>query len=194
MAQQDTRDRIFEAALEVCAEQGYHGTRMDEIVRRSGVSKGGVYHHFESKRELFLQLFDNLTAQVLEEAEEFSPEATTAEALGQMFQAFDAWLMDTRLLRAMTEFYLLGLQDEQMAERFARSYRGVMEFGTALIVRGMERGEVDPSLDPARTVDALFPAADGLVVMHLILGSADRVQQALRDYEMLMLRAIAPQS
>lgn len=192
MSGQDTREKIFEAALEVCAEHGYHGTRMDEIVRRSGVSKGGVYHHFKSKRELFLQLFDVLTERILQEAEGFSREATTEEAVHQMFHAFDAWLADARLMRALTEFYLLGLQDHEMAERFAASYRGVLQFGVALLERGIERGEVDASLDPERTVHALFPAADGLVVMHMILGTADRLEQALKDYEMLMLRALRP--
>ena len=41
-----TRGRILDAALEKFAGQGYHDTRMDEIVARSGTSKGAIYFHF----------------------------------------------------------------------------------------------------------------------------------------------------
>jgi AcrR family transcriptional regulator len=55
-----TRERILEAAEKLFAEKGFHETAMDEIVRASKVSKGGVYFHFPSKEELFFALLDKL--------------------------------------------------------------------------------------------------------------------------------------
>jgi len=55
-----TRERILEAAERLFAEKGFHETAMDEIVRASKVSKGGVYFHFPSKEELFFALLDKL--------------------------------------------------------------------------------------------------------------------------------------
>jgi methylmalonyl-CoA mutase N-terminal domain/subunit len=46
------RDRVFEAALGLFAEKGYHATSVDEILREAGVSKGGFYHHFKSKEDV----------------------------------------------------------------------------------------------------------------------------------------------
>lgn len=194
MPEQDMREKIFEAALEVCAEHGYHGTRMDEIVRRAGVSKGGLYHHFEGKRDLFLQLFDVMMERTISEAGHFSEQATTEEAVHQIFAVFDAWLADERVVRSMMELYMLGLSDDEVRKRFAVAYEGILGLGTQLLRRGMERGEVDPDIDPERAVMALFPAADGLVFMHLILGTFDRARPALQDYERFMLRALRPQS
>lgn len=48
--------KITRAALEVFAEYGYHGTRMDQIMQVSGLSKGLVYHYFPSKENLFFHL------------------------------------------------------------------------------------------------------------------------------------------
>ncbi len=190
----ETRARIFEAALGVCSQHGYHGTRMDEIARCAGVSKGGLYHHFKSKRDLFLQLFDVLTERTIEEAGDLSPDATTEEAIRQVFRVGEALLADERLVRAMLELYVLGLSEPDLRERFARSYAPVLSFGAMLIRRGIERGGIDPALNPERTAQALFPAADGLVVMHVILGAFDRAPQALRDFEALTLRALRPVS
>lgn len=44
--EQDARDQILDAALSLFARQGFARTSMNDIVRESGVSKGGVYWHF----------------------------------------------------------------------------------------------------------------------------------------------------
>ncbi|HTT99287.1 MAG TPA: TetR/AcrR family transcriptional regulator [Rhizomicrobium sp.] len=47
---------ILDAALSVFAEKGYAGTRMDEIAKRAGVTKGTIYLYFESKEAVFKTL------------------------------------------------------------------------------------------------------------------------------------------
>jgi AcrR family transcriptional regulator len=44
---------IVQAALEVFAERGFAGARIDDIAARAGVSKGAVYLYFQTKDELF---------------------------------------------------------------------------------------------------------------------------------------------
>ena len=44
---------ICAAALEVFAEKGFAGARLDEIAHRAGVSKGTLYLYFKDKNELF---------------------------------------------------------------------------------------------------------------------------------------------
>ncbi len=51
--------KISQAALEVFAEYGYHGTTMNQIRQASGLSKGLVYHYFPSKEKMFFYLIDS---------------------------------------------------------------------------------------------------------------------------------------
>ncbi|RJF80841.1 TetR/AcrR family transcriptional regulator [Oleomonas cavernae] len=44
---------MIEAALAEFAEKGYAATRLEEVARRIGVSKGTIYVYFASKEELF---------------------------------------------------------------------------------------------------------------------------------------------
>jgi AcrR family transcriptional regulator len=51
--------KITTAALETFAEYGYHGATMEHIMRRSGLSKGLIYHYFPSKEKIFFHLVDS---------------------------------------------------------------------------------------------------------------------------------------
>ncbi len=51
---------ILDAALAVFDERGYAAARMDDIARRSGLSKGGLYAHFASKDEVFEALLSRV--------------------------------------------------------------------------------------------------------------------------------------
>lgn len=62
---QKKHDFILEKAKELFIQNGYSGTSMDDLVRYSGVSKGSIYYHFESKDQLFLRLMDKDTKEWL---------------------------------------------------------------------------------------------------------------------------------
>jgi len=46
-------NEALQVAIEVFWENGYYDTSVDEVIRRSGVAKYGIYGTFGSKRELF---------------------------------------------------------------------------------------------------------------------------------------------
>ena len=50
---EDRPQEIAEAALAAFAEKGYAATRVDEVAKRAGVSKGLVYLYFKTKEEMF---------------------------------------------------------------------------------------------------------------------------------------------
>lgn len=54
----ERRELILRAAAELFGERGYAGTTLDEIASRSGVTKPILYHHFASKKALYLALLE----------------------------------------------------------------------------------------------------------------------------------------
>ena len=52
-----TEKRILQTALELFVRKGYHGTSIDEIMRKVGLTKGALYAHFASKGEIFEAVF-----------------------------------------------------------------------------------------------------------------------------------------
>ncbi|SEM76931.1 TetR/AcrR family transcriptional regulator [Nonomuraea pusilla] len=59
MSRNDTRQRVFSAAVELIAEQGYASTTVEAIAERAGVAKGTVFYNFRSKEGLFGALLDH---------------------------------------------------------------------------------------------------------------------------------------
>jgi AcrR family transcriptional regulator len=50
---EDRPHEITQAALEAFTEKGYAATRVEEVAKRAGVSKGLMYLYFKTKEELF---------------------------------------------------------------------------------------------------------------------------------------------
>lgn len=62
----DTRRALLATAREVFAEHGFRATRTEEIVRRAGLTRGALYHHFRDKEDLFRAVFEEVSAEVVE--------------------------------------------------------------------------------------------------------------------------------
>ena len=60
MSKQDKRDEIVRAALELIAENGFHGAPMAMIADRAGVGAGTIYRYFENKDVMITGLFREL--------------------------------------------------------------------------------------------------------------------------------------
>jgi AcrR family transcriptional regulator len=63
---------LMSAALELFVERGYASTRLDDVARRAGVSKGTVYLYFPSKEELFKAVIREGMVPVLERGEQMA--------------------------------------------------------------------------------------------------------------------------
>jgi len=64
MKMSDKRADVMQAALEIIAEQGFHGAPMAEIAEKAGVAAGTIYRYFENKDVLITELHRELEAQI----------------------------------------------------------------------------------------------------------------------------------
>lgn len=61
-----TRERIVAAAFELFLHHGYDGTGVNQILEKSGLSKGAFYHHFKSKNEIYTEVITDFFLKPLE--------------------------------------------------------------------------------------------------------------------------------
>ena len=54
-----TKRRIFKTAIKLFSEKGFDNASIEEITAVSGVAKGSLYYHFETKEEIFDTLLDS---------------------------------------------------------------------------------------------------------------------------------------
>jgi len=55
------RAQILDGAAKVFAEKGYHAATTREIAEAADVSEGSIYHYFDSKEDLLIEIMGNLT-------------------------------------------------------------------------------------------------------------------------------------
>src|SRR6516165_8017970 len=55
----DSRQEILRTAARLFQQQGYHATSMNDVAAALKLSKGGLYHHFQSKDEILFNLMDH---------------------------------------------------------------------------------------------------------------------------------------
>lgn len=154
---------LLAAALAQFVERGFAATRLEDVARRAGVSKGTLYLYFENKEELFKAVVREHIVHAIGAAEQ-----TVAEFEGHSAELLRAILMRWWDQIGATE--LAGITKLMMAE--ANNFPDLAQFyneeviarGNRLIssvlVRGVARGEFRP-LDP----DVMTPVLTAPVLM-----------------------------
>ncbi|MEV0868182.1 TetR/AcrR family transcriptional regulator [Brachybacterium paraconglomeratum] len=62
---ENTRAKLVRASLDVFVEKGIDGVTVDDLVKAAGFTRGAFYSNFSSKEEVFIALFDEVTAELM---------------------------------------------------------------------------------------------------------------------------------
>jgi AcrR family transcriptional regulator len=63
------RTSVLETSTEIFSRRGYRGTSMNDIAAAVGLGKPSLYHYFASKEEILTQLYENVLAESVAEAQ-----------------------------------------------------------------------------------------------------------------------------
>jgi AcrR family transcriptional regulator len=136
---------IVQAALDLFVEKGFSSTRMDEIAKRAGVTKGTVYLYFPSKDDLFRAVVEEMMGAQMESAERLVAEHTgsTRDLVAELIRAW--WRVG-----GSSRLACMGKLITSEASNFpelARYYMDHVVVRTrrifeAALRRGIERGEL----------------------------------------------------
>ncbi|NHN31551.1 TetR/AcrR family transcriptional regulator [Paenibacillus agricola] len=62
---EDKKDNLIQAALMLFEEQGYHTTKISDIVREAGVAQGTFYLYFKSKEDMFRSIAEACLEEIV---------------------------------------------------------------------------------------------------------------------------------
>ncbi len=178
----ERRRQILEAAERICLEEGIAALRTEKIARRVGLSPGGIFRHYPSKRAILTALTRALLARL---------EATTpAEGAPlEWLRAFvvnrvRAFQEDPGLRLLFSPEFEHALPKAAKAE-LKRSLRATWDRLVAAVEEGQRRGEIRADLaaeELAAAVAALVQAATQPLLAEVIRESdPERVWQTVRD-------------
>jgi AcrR family transcriptional regulator len=117
------RDAFVEAAARVFAEHGFDQTSVQELTEEMGLASGGLYHYFESKQQLLIQICDQLMDPLLERARALlEVDGDPAEQLRALVRLWVAHVIAHRdhMLVFQQERHLIERGDEWRGVRASR--------------------------------------------------------------------------
>ena len=147
MAENKTKEerqyQILEAAMEVFVLNGYANTRMDDIVSQSGLSKGALYHHYPSKKDLFIALIDHWEVYCFPDFyNRNGGDRTASETLRDFSTALlDVFREKKYVFSAEVEFWALSNQDKEINDRSKTLYKKLLTLFELVLQKGIRIGE-----------------------------------------------------
>jgi AcrR family transcriptional regulator len=169
----ETHQNILRTAERLFATKGFNGTSMNEIVKESGVSKGAIYNHFESKERLFLTLIDEQTEIGLEQAGTlFSEDDTYTDKVKKLIHmTFESSVNCPREMCMMQiEFMVTASRLESLQGDMQKRYLAIFDFIVELVEEGKRAGEFRQDLDARSIVTLVYATLDGLGYQYATLG------------------------
>ena len=111
----DTKERIWETALELFAQNGYLGTSMNDIAGRLGFTKAALYKHYTSKQEILNRIVEWMNEMDYERAKQFEmPEGNLTEIVA----AYQKTPIEK--VRAYSKAQFLHWTEEEFSSRFRK--------------------------------------------------------------------------
>jgi AcrR family transcriptional regulator len=145
---EDRPAEITQAALEAFAEKGYEATRVDDVAKRAGVSKGLLYLYFKTKEELFKAVIKNFVVPKVD-ALESAVAASELSAEEFMRGPFLQFAQQIPKSPARILVRLMIAEGHKHPDLTAYYWDNVVSHGLAalnmVVERGVNNGEFEPS-------------------------------------------------
>jgi AcrR family transcriptional regulator len=182
---EDTRQRLFEAAVELIAEQGFSATTVDDIALRAKVAKGTVYYNFASKTALFEELLRHgiglLTAEFRAAVAGLAPREAVDALVRAQLEYIRRYRAFAQLL--LSEMWRTNREWQQTLILLREQAIGVI---AETVQAGVDSGDLPADLDVRVASSALFGVGLVVAVDWLVF----QPERAIEDVEQSLLAIV----
>src|SRR2546421_5638436 len=152
---EDTRQKLYEAAVDLIAERGYSATTVDDIAERAGVAKGTVYYNFPSKPALFEELLRHGIGLLTARFREVVAGQPPREAVGALIRAQLEYIQRYRAFAQLllSEMWRTNREWQQTLRLLREEALNVI---AGVLQRGIDEDDFPADLDVRLASSALF--------------------------------------
>ncbi|MCU0535738.1 MAG: TetR/AcrR family transcriptional regulator [Hydrococcus sp. Prado102] len=184
-----TRENIIKQAAELFNRKGYCGSSISDIMKATGLQKGGIYNHFNSKDDLALQAFDYAYAIASKRVWEVVRKKTNAiERLQALVSVYLEYL-DNPPVAGGCPILNTAIESDDTHPALRDRVRDAVNNWRSLICRiiqkGITKGEIKPSIDPDVIATIIISTVEGAIMMSKLYRDPIHLERAiayLQDY------------
>ncbi|PVH23980.1 TetR/AcrR family transcriptional regulator [Sphingobacterium corticibacter] len=186
----DKREAIFQSTLVLLQDNGFHGTPMSQIAQQAKISVGTIYHYFESKEALIMELFSYCKAKLMGYL--FEETTLTEDQYEQEFRV--VWkrfvLFNTdypSYFRFMNQFYSSPFHEMERLRKLQQPGEDTTSI-QSFLARGIELNQLrDTSI---QILNCAFTGMAVSYVKSIIFGKVSMEQQQLDEMIDLVWKSI----
>jgi len=165
---EQTRQEIIRKAAPIFNQRGYDGAALSDLMKATGLEKGGIYRHFESKQQLAAEAFDYAWKLALDTRLEGTQSiSNTVDRLQQIVRNF----RDRRAGLVPGGCPLLNTAidsddgNPRLREKARRALGSWLERLRSIIEEGRRRGEISEDVDSSELAMLIVSTLEGSLMV-----------------------------
>lgn len=182
----ETREEIVEQALQLFTLKGYHNTSVNDLLKATGLTKGGLYGHFGSKEEIWAAAYER--AVEIWTGIVFKGVRSIEDPLLRIQRAIEQDLgeyVGRRTFEGGCFFFNLLVelsgQEPAMAGRILRGFDGFSARLASWLEEAREKNLLRPAAEPQEIADFLVMALNGATALYSARQDPQVLDQAIRQ-------------
>ena len=195
---EQTREMILARASQLFNRQGYFGSSLSALMQETGLEKGGIYNHFNSKEQLALEAFDYVFEQLQQRIRRaLAGKYNAVERLLAIISYFQELLEDPVLVGGCP-ILNTAIEADDAHPGLRDRARGAMDIlrGTIqrIINKGIERHEIRPEVDGDACATVFIATLEGAIMLSKLYQDTVHMQRAAAHLRWYIETALQLQS
>lgn len=182
-----TRKKIIETAAPVFNRLGFSRTSMSDLMAATGLEKGGLYRHFDSKEDLALESF-NFAAELMEHAK-FDPSLETRRPFQKLEEFVRTFANASSPIPGGCPVFNAAVEHDDGNPRLKSRARETYEKWTTLLADWVSEAqtarELNSKLKPRNVAAYILCTLEGALIARNLMGSPEPLiaaESALLDF------------
>lgn len=167
-----TVGKILQVSKRLFLEKGYDNTKIQDIADELGMTKGAIYHHFESKEEIMNKLGE--TMFIHNNPFEIVKKRNDLNGLEKMKLAIKLNQSNEQMVELTNQALPLLENPQILAKMFESNYQNLLPYWLELIQEGQEDGSI--KTDQPKELAELFILTDLWMIPSLFPGNVDDIK------------------
>jgi TetR/AcrR family transcriptional repressor of nem operon len=175
---EQTRQEIIRKAAPIFNQQGYAGSALSDLMRATGLEKGGIYRHFDSKEQLAAEAFDYAWQETLDaRIHDLDIIPNSVDRLKQLVANFAG---RRGIIPGGCPLLNTAVDTDDgnsvLRERARKALRGWRAYLISMIRAGIKAREIRPRVDASKLATLIISSLEGAVMVFRL----ERTEEALR--------------
>jgi TetR/AcrR family transcriptional repressor of nem operon len=172
-----TRQEIIRKAAPIFNQKGYDGAALSDLMLATGLEKGGIYRHFDSKQQLAAEAFDYAWRETLDaRIHDLGAISNTVDRLKQLVANF----VERRgIIPGGCPLLNTAIDTDDgnsvLRERARKALRGWRNYIVSIVRAGIKAREIRPRVDAKKVATLMISSLEGAVMVYRL----ERGEEAL---------------